>query len=92
MYPAWRAGPARVVYVVGLAQTVVTAEDGQLAPDFEPGARVVFHAPGGAAVTAAVAQADISHWRAPRPLLARVRQPRRRIMFCAADWPRTSHC
>ena len=50
------------MYMVGLAQTVVSAEDDALAPDYEPGARVVFHAPGGAAVEAAVAQTDSSHW------------------------------
>lgn len=58
-----------MMYMVGLAQTVVSAEDAALAPDYEPGARVVFHAPGGSAVEAAVAQTDCSHWRAPAACL-----------------------
>lgn len=52
--------------MVALTQAIVQAEEAQLAPEFEPGQRVLYHAPDGSVLDASVVELHASHWCAPR--------------------------
>ena len=47
---------------MALSQHIVEAEEAQLAPDFAPGQRVVYHAPDGSLMDASISELNTSHW------------------------------
>ena len=49
---------------MALSQHIVEADEAQLAPDFEPGQRVIYHAPDGSLMDASVSELNASHWSA----------------------------
>ena len=50
------------MYIVALAQEIVQAAQDQLAPDLEPGQRVIYSAPDGSELGASVADLQASRW------------------------------
>ncbi|BDA46061.1 probable vacuolar protein sorting-associated protein VTA1 homolog at N-terminal half [Coccomyxa sp. Obi] len=58
-----REGPEGCQYMVALSQQIVEADEAHLAPEFEPGQRVVYHAPDGSLMDASVSELNASHWR-----------------------------
>ncbi len=56
------AGPEGCQYMVALSAEIVAAEEAQLAPEYEPGQRVVYHAPDGSLMDASVGELNASHW------------------------------
>lgn len=48
--------------MVALSQEIVQADEEQLAPEFEPGQRVLYHAPDGSLMDASVGELNTSHW------------------------------
>ena len=59
------AGGQGAEYMVALAQEIVHAAQDQLAPDLEPGQRVIYSAPDGSELGASVADLHTSRWCAP---------------------------
>ena len=58
------ADPEGSQYMVALSQEIVQADEAQLAPEFEPGQRVVYQAPDGSLMDASVGELNASHWSA----------------------------
>jgi hypothetical protein len=56
------AGGEAAQYLVALSQSIVQASEDQLAPEYEPGQRVVYHAADRTLVDASVGEMDITHW------------------------------
>lgn len=50
------------MYLVALSQSIVQATEDQLAPEYEPGQRVIYHNSDGSVVDASVGEMDITRW------------------------------